>query len=66
MRPAEVDCLVGDATKARNNLGWQAEIDFPQLVSLMVQADLEWVEGMRYRAEKRPAQGAASPALPRG
>jgi GDPmannose 4,6-dehydratase len=39
-RPAEVDHLVGDATKASKVLGWQPTVDFPQLVRLMVDADL--------------------------
>ena len=40
LRPAEVDLLVGDATKARNELGWESTYTFSQLVSEMVQADL--------------------------
>jgi GDPmannose 4,6-dehydratase len=40
-RPAEVDQLVGDPTKARNALGWQSQTSFDQLVELMVQADLD-------------------------
>ena len=39
-RPAEVDHLVGDASKARRVLGWQPTVNFPQLVELMVDADL--------------------------
>ncbi len=39
-RPAEVDLLIGDATKAREKLGWEPEVDFPTLVRLMVQNDL--------------------------
>jgi GDPmannose 4,6-dehydratase len=39
-RPAEVDLLVGDATKAREVLGWQPKVGFPELVRLMVDADL--------------------------
>lgn len=39
-RPAEVDLLIGDATKAREELGWKPEVDFPTLVRLMVQNDL--------------------------
>jgi GDPmannose 4,6-dehydratase len=38
--PAELRHLVGDASKAHGNLGWQADIDFTQLVHLMVDADL--------------------------
>jgi GDPmannose 4,6-dehydratase len=40
-RPTEVDSLLGDASKARRKLGWTPEIGFPELVSEMVQADLE-------------------------
>jgi GDPmannose 4,6-dehydratase len=40
-RPAEVDLLIGDASKARDQLGWQPEVDFPSLVKMMVQHDLE-------------------------
>jgi GDPmannose 4,6-dehydratase len=39
-RPAEVDTLLGDPTKARLKLGWKAQIGFEQLVKDMVQADL--------------------------
>ncbi len=40
MRPAEVDLLVGDSTKARAGLGWEPETSFEQLVTMMVEADL--------------------------
>jgi GDPmannose 4,6-dehydratase len=40
-RPAEVDLLVGDASKARARLGWQPETRFDALIRLMVRADLE-------------------------
>lgn len=39
-RPAEVDLLIGDATKARTKLGWQPEVDFPTLIKMMVEHDL--------------------------
>ena len=39
-RPAEVDLLIGDSTKAREQLGWRPEVDFPTLVSMMVLHDL--------------------------
>jgi GDPmannose 4,6-dehydratase len=39
-RPAEVDLLIGDATKARERLGWHPEVDFPTLVKMMVEHDL--------------------------
>ncbi len=41
MRPAEVDLLVGDASKAGAKLGWEPSVNFRQLVRLMVDADLE-------------------------
>ncbi|MBI2039443.1 MAG: GDP-mannose 4,6-dehydratase [Candidatus Niyogibacteria bacterium] len=41
IRPAEVSFLVGDATKARNTLGWRPNINFSALVKMMVDADLE-------------------------
>jgi GDPmannose 4,6-dehydratase len=40
LRPAEVDALVGDATKARRVLGWRPRVDFEELVAMMVEADL--------------------------
>jgi GDPmannose 4,6-dehydratase len=39
-RPAEVDHLLGDPTKARRELGWSPKVSFPQLVTMMVDADL--------------------------
>jgi GDPmannose 4,6-dehydratase len=41
IRPAEVDLLVGDATKARTILGWEPQVSFEQLVATMVDADVE-------------------------
>lgn len=41
LRPTEVDALVGDASKARDNLGWQATVDAPELARIMVDADVE-------------------------
>ena len=39
-RPAEVDILLGDASKARDELGWTPEVDFKGLVKMMVEHDL--------------------------
>ncbi|HOY45967.1 MAG TPA: GDP-mannose 4,6-dehydratase [bacterium] len=47
-RPAEVDLLVGDASKARTVLGWEPKTTLPELVHLMVQADLEKVKRRGY------------------
>lgn len=41
LRPAEVDALQGDATKARTQLGWRPRVGFDDLVEMMVEADLE-------------------------
>ena len=46
-RPAEVDLLLGDATKAKQQLGWQPENSFDDLVSMMVAADLRLAEQER-------------------
>jgi GDPmannose 4,6-dehydratase len=39
-RPAEVQQLLGDSTKAREHLGWQPEVSFNELITMMVDADL--------------------------
>ena len=43
-RPAEVDCLVGDATKARQLLEWSPTVSFEELATMMVQSDLALAE----------------------
>jgi GDPmannose 4,6-dehydratase len=53
LRPAEVDHLIGDASKAKRVLGWQPSVDFRQLVEMMVDADLA-----------RLASGRSSERLP--
>ncbi|NJL48712.1 MAG: GDP-mannose 4,6-dehydratase [Leptolyngbyaceae cyanobacterium SM2_5_2] len=49
LRPAEVDLLIGDATKAQQKLGWRPSVTFEELVHLMVEADLEAV-GIKHSA----------------
>lgn len=44
-RPAEVEALTGDASKARRVLGWEPRYTFPELVKVMVQNDLELIAG---------------------
>ncbi len=44
LRPAEVDLLIGDSTKARQKLGWQPSVTFKELVELMVDADIKTLE----------------------
>jgi GDPmannose 4,6-dehydratase len=43
LRPAEVDLLIGDATKAKEQLGWEPKVGFNELVRLMVDADVSTV-----------------------
>jgi GDPmannose 4,6-dehydratase len=51
-RPAEVDLLLGDASKAREKLGWQPERDFRELIREMVQNDLDLLSGVPVSAGK--------------
>ena len=41
LRPAEVDLLIGDATKAKRELGWNPSVSFETLIEMMVKADLQ-------------------------
>jgi len=47
-RPTEVDCLIGDSSKARRVLKWKPKVNFNQLVRMMVDADMESVRSMVY------------------
>ncbi len=58
-RPAEVDQLLGDATRAREQLGWRPEVAFPELVAMMVDGDLE-----RHRHAQRPGVTGAREVHP--
>ena len=68
LRPAEVDALIGDATKAREQLGWQATVDGRALARLMVDADIEalehagtpWIDTVRLDSWPTPATHAAA------
>jgi GDPmannose 4,6-dehydratase len=55
LRPAEVDHLVGDASKARETLGWEPRTSFRELIELMVDADLERLSHAPTGAGSRPA-----------
>ena len=44
LRPAEVEHLIGDASKAKGKLGWEPEVSFEQLIRMMVDADLALLE----------------------
>jgi GDPmannose 4,6-dehydratase len=52
LRPAEVDLLLGDASRAREKLGWKPRVSFPELVKMMVESDLELAE-REARLQKR-------------
>jgi GDPmannose 4,6-dehydratase len=47
LRPAEVEHLIGDASKARKTLGWEADVSFEQLIRMMVDADHELLKRER-------------------
>jgi GDPmannose 4,6-dehydratase len=49
VRPAEVDLLIGDAAKARRQLNWQPKVDFPSLVTMMVDADIKLLQSQQGR-----------------
>jgi GDPmannose 4,6-dehydratase len=62
IRPAEVDFLCGDATKAREKLGWEPIVSFEELIKMMVEADLEVVQkaqnGQAFAASLRNGNGS--------
>jgi GDPmannose 4,6-dehydratase len=45
-RPTEVELLLGDATRARKELGWKPSVDFGQLVRMMVDAEVAAVQAL--------------------
>jgi GDPmannose 4,6-dehydratase len=53
LRPAEVEHLIGDCTKARQRLGWSPEVDFNGLIEMMVDADVKRLEPLRDRLAHR-------------
>lgn len=57
-RPAEVDLMLGDSSRARRELGWRQEVDFRGLVAMMVDADLELA---RREAEGVQSAGSSAP-----
>ena len=58
-RPAEVDLLVGDASRARDHLGWSPTVSFHDLVGMMVEADLALVaNGLERGTIRRPSDSA--------
>jgi len=61
IRPAEVEFLCGDATKAREKLGWEPQVGFEELIKMMVESDLEAVQkvenGIAFAASLRNDNG---------
>ena len=62
LRPAEVDLLIGDPSKARNVLGWEPEVDFPALIKMMVAHDLQ-LEATKARPPPPRLNPALDPTL---
>jgi GDPmannose 4,6-dehydratase len=60
LRPAEVDSLCGDSSKARNELGWTPAVDFPGLVAMMCDAD--WALAQQEARSEKAGRGAGVPA----
>jgi GDPmannose 4,6-dehydratase len=52
IRPAEVEHLIGDSTKARTELGWQPDVDFAALIKMMVDADVERLDGAPHHVDR--------------
>ena len=60
-RPTEVDCLLGDSSKARKKLGWKPTVSFKELVKLMVDHDLELARQERMLADAGHLTGSRRP-----
>jgi GDPmannose 4,6-dehydratase len=56
LRPAEVEHLLGDSTRARSELGWKPDVSFQQLIEMMVDADLKRLSASNAAAERVPAR----------
>jgi GDPmannose 4,6-dehydratase len=48
MRPAEVNRLLGDASKAREKLCWRPQVSFEELIAMMVESDLKKLKDLNY------------------
>ena len=51
LRPAEVDHLVGDHSKAKKELGWEPQVSFQELIEMMVEADLDRLKQSNYKSQ---------------
>jgi GDP-D-mannose dehydratase len=54
LRPAEVDSVIGDASKANSVLGWKPQVQTPKLLKIMVEADIQALEHARPTWIDRP------------
>ena len=63
-RPTEVDHLLGDSSKARGALGWSPNVDFEGLVKMMVEADIQALQGRHSSDPNLHARQRRSEALP--
>ena len=45
-RPTEVDLLIGDPTKAKNDLNWTPKVTFKDLIKIMVEAEIKFLKGL--------------------
>jgi len=60
-RPAEVDLLIGDASKAHKKLGWYPRVKFEELVAMMVESDLQNVSSESKHSVDTRAYAATRP-----
>jgi GDPmannose 4,6-dehydratase len=60
-RPAEVDHLLGDASKAQRLLGWQPAVDFASLIEMMVDADVDRLQQSNGHPTPISAQSSVGP-----
>ena len=56
LRPAEIDMLVGDASKAKRELGWEPTVSFEEMIARMVEADLARLSGHQMAESVRSGQ----------
>ena len=52
-RPTEVDLLIGDATKAKNKLNWEAKVEIDELVRIMMEHDIKMVKHTKVLADEK-------------
>jgi GDPmannose 4,6-dehydratase len=63
LRPAEVELLIGDASKAKRELGWEPKVSFEEMIQMMVRADLERVTSDIQRGELKTGESPAERAM---